>query len=150
MLTLEDYQNCMTGQWRGVTTVMGENRHKQSIDSVTKKWAILAGLCTSPLFVLFTFLGDPGRGQAAWVSALSLATATRFLWDLRRHVWFWITIAVIAFLHVPLILLIPWPLKQLSYVALLPAGFLDFVVAYGLIRVVENVIDRNAATDSRT
>lgn len=130
---------------------MGENRHKQSIDSVTQKWAIVAGICTSPLFILFTYFGDPGRGRAAWVSAISLATATRFLWDLRRCVWFWLTISIIALLHVPLILLVPWPpLKQLTYIALLPAGLLDFGIAYGIIRLVENMMERNGAADSRT
>jgi hypothetical protein len=129
---------------------MGENRHKQSIDSVTKKWVIVAGICTSPLFILFAYFGDPGRGQAAWVSAISLATATRFLWDLRRRVWFWLTISIIALLHVPLILLVAWPLKQLTYIALLPAGLLDFGIAYGIIRLVENMMERNGAADSRT
>ena len=124
---------------------MGENKHKQSIDSVTKKWAIVAGIYTSPLFILFAYFGDPGRGQAAWVCAGSLATATRFLWDLRTRVWFWLTISIIALLHVPLILLIPWPFKQLTYIALLPAGLLDFGIAYGIIRLVENMMERRMA-----
>ena len=123
---------------------MGENR-QQSIDSVTKKWAIVAAICTSPLFILFAYFGDPGRGQAAMVSAISLATATRFLWDLRTRVWFWLTISIIALLHVPLILLVPWPLKQLTYIALLPAGLLDFGIAYGIIRLVENMMERRLA-----
>jgi hypothetical protein len=55
---------------------------------------------------------------------------------------FWITIAIIVSLHVPLIVLIPWPYKQLSSVALLPAGLLDFAIAYGIIRLIENMIER--------
>jgi hypothetical protein len=121
---------------------MAENKHKQAIDSVTRKWALLAGICTSPLFIVFAYYGDPGRGQAAWVSAGAIAVAARFLWDLRTRAWFWITIAVIVLLHVPLIVLIPWPDKQLTYVALLPAGLLDFGFAYGIIRLVENMIER--------
>jgi hypothetical protein len=121
---------------------MAENKHKQSIDSVSRKWALLAGICTSPLFILFAYFGDPGRGQAAWVSAVAIAVAARFLWDLRGRVWFWITIAIIVSLHVPLIVLIPWPYKQLSSVALLPAGLLDFAIAYGIIRLIENMIER--------
>ena len=124
---------------------MGEDRHKESIDSVTKKWAIWAAICTSPLFFLFAYFGDSGRGQAAWVSAISLVTAARFLWDLRTRVWFWLTITTIALLHVPLIAFIPWPLKQLSYVALLPAGFLDFAIAYGIIRLLEHRVERKGS-----
>src|ERR1035438_8195495 len=88
------------------------------------------------------YLGDPGRGRAAWLSAGAIAVAVRFLWDLRERVWFWVTIAIIVLLHVPLILLIPWPSEQLSYVALLPVGFLDFAFAYGIIRLIENMIER--------
>ncbi len=70
-------------------TLMAENRHKESIDSTTKTWALLAGVCVSPLFFLFAYFGDPGRGRAAFVCATGIAVATRFLWDLRRRVWFW-------------------------------------------------------------
>ncbi len=122
--------------------VMGENKHKQSIDSVTRKWAFLAIICTAPLFVVFAYFGDPGRGRAAMISVMMISLAARVLWNLRKRVWFWITIAIIVLLHVPLIMLIPWPSNQLSYVALLPAGFLDFAFAYGIIRLAENVIER--------
>jgi hypothetical protein len=122
--------------------LMREDKHKQSIDSVTRKWALLAAVCTSPLFIVFAYFDDPGRGQAAWVSAGAIAVAARFLWDLRTRVWFWITIVVIVLLHVPLIILIPWQAKQLTYVALLPAGLLDFAVAYGILRLVENLVER--------
>jgi hypothetical protein len=123
--------------------VARDDKHQQSIDSVTKTWALWAGICTSPLFILFAYFGDPGRGQAAWVCALAVAVAVRFLWDLRTHAWFWITVAVTVLLHIPLIALIPWPLKQLTYVALLPAGFADFAIVYGVLRLIENMIDRS-------
>ena len=123
---------------------MGENKHKQSIDSITRGWVLLCGICTSPLFILSIYLGDPGRGQAAWISASAIALAARFLWDLRNRAWFWITIVVIVLIHVPLILFIRWPLKQLSYMALLPAGFADFALAYGIIRLVENAVEKNS------
>ena len=124
---------------------MGEIRHKRPVVPITRKWAFLVGISTSPLFILSIYFHDPGRGQTAWIGAMMIALAVRFFWDLREHVWFWTTIAFIVLLHVPLILLIPWPLKQLSYVALLPAGLVDFGVAYGIIRLVENAIESNGS-----
>src|ERR1035438_889970 len=105
---------------------MGKNRHEQSINSVTRKWAVLTAICTSPLFVVLDYLGDPGRGQAAWVGGIAIAVAARFLWDLKNRIWYWITLAIIVLLHFPMILLVPWPFKQLSYVALLPAVCFGF------------------------
>jgi hypothetical protein len=122
---------------------MVESKHQRSIDSVTRKWAIIAGVCTSPIFIFFVYLGDPGRGMAAWVSAGAISAAARFLWDLKDRAWYWATIVVIVLLHVPLILLVPWPLRRWSYVQLLPIGLLDFALAYGIIRLVERVIEGN-------
>lgn len=122
---------------------MGENRHKQAVESLTRGWAIWAGICAAPLFILFAYLGDPGRGRAAWVSAGMIALAARLVWDLKNRVWFWVTIVVITLLHVPLILFIPWGDQSLPYVALLPMGLLDLGITYGIIRLVENAIAKD-------
>ncbi len=121
---------------------MGENRHKQALNSLTRGWALLVLICTLPIYILFVYLGDSGRGRAAWVSTGVITFAARLLWDLKTRVWFWVTLAIIALLHVPMILLIPWGDQNLSYVALLPAGLLALGIAYGIIRLVENTIER--------
>ena len=87
--------------------------------------------------------------MTALISALMIALAVRYFWDLRNRVWFWIAIIFIASLHVLLILLLPAPAKQWNYihwnyVQLLPFGLLDFAIAYGIIRLVEKVADRGS------
>ena len=96
-----------------------------------------------PVYVLFVNLGDSGRGRAAWVSAGMITLAARCVWDSKKRVWFWVTIAIIAVLHIPAILFIPWGDQNLSYVALLPMALLDFGIAYGIIRLVENAIEKS-------
>ncbi len=120
---------------------MAESKRKQAIYPVTKKFGLVAGICTAPLFIIFAYFGEPDRGFTAWACAEVILITIRFFWGLRSRVWFWVTITIIALLHVPLILFVPWPFKQLSYVALLPVGFLDFALAYGIIRLVENRIE---------
>ena len=122
---------------------MGENRHKEAVDSLTRGWAIWTAICISPVYILFVYLGDSGRGRAASVSAFSIAFAARLLWDLKNRVWFWVTIAIIAVLHIPAILFIPWGDQNLSYVALLPLGLFDLGITYGIIRLVENTIEKS-------
>jgi hypothetical protein len=95
--------------------------------------------------MVFAHFGDPRRGSTAWFSGIVLLVAIRMFWGLRKRVWFWITITIIAFLHVSLILFVPWPFKQLSYVALLPVALSDLAIACGIIRLAENVIERNEA-----
>ena len=127
---------------------MGENKHKQARDSITRKWATLVAIFTLPIWGLYAYFGDPGRGQAVWVSSVAICFAARYFWDLRNRVWFWLTIMLVVLLHVPLIVLIPWPFKQLTFIAALPFGFADFGIAYGIIQLVENLVERRSKQSS--
>jgi hypothetical protein len=124
--------------------LMGENKHKQARDSINRTWATFLVICTLPIWGLFIYLGDPGRGQAAWVSTMMIALAARFFWDLRNRAWFWMTLTIIVLLHLPFILLIPWPDIHLTSIAALPFGYADFGIAYGIIQLAENVVERNS------
>lgn len=73
---------------------------------------------------------------------MMIVLAATLFWSSKLQVWFWLTLAAIVLLHVPIILLIQWPLKQLSYVALLPAGLLDFAIAYGTISLVQRQMQK--------
>src|SRR5690349_15934768 len=106
--------------------IMEETDQKQETPPMTRTWGVIIGICTAPIFILFVYLGNPARGRAAWVSAGIIFAVVRFFWSLRKQTWFWFTIVIIALLHIPLVLLIPWGGQSLSYVALLPIGFLDF------------------------
>ena len=117
------------------------NGHRRSFDSISKRWALLVGVCCLPLLFVFAYLGDTGRGMAAAISAYIIAVAVRYFWDLRRRIWFWVTIALIVCLHAALVRFIAWPDRDYRGVQLLPIGLLDFAVAYGVIRLVENVFE---------
>jgi hypothetical protein len=127
---------------------MGENKHRQARDSITRKWVTIMAVCTLPIWGLYAYFGDPGRGQAAWVSSIAICFAVRYFWDLKNCLWFWVTITIIVLVHVPLIVLIPWPFKQLTYIAALPFGFADFGIAYGIIQLAENVVEKNSKEKS--
>jgi len=71
----------------------------------TKLLIIVIGAPTTFLFALY------GRLELALplmniIGVLGLMIL--FKWKLRKQAWFWVTMAVIAALHVPLILFIPW------------------------------------------
>jgi hypothetical protein len=86
---------------------------QQSSNPLTARLALIAVTCASPLFFVFALLGDPGKGRVALVCAAVTIIAVRSRWDLRERPWFWVTIATIIALHVPLVLLVRWP--QNSY-----------------------------------
>lgn len=121
---------------------MGESYRKQEIYPITRKWGLLAAICTSPLFIMYAFLGDRGRGRAAWVSAGIVFIVIRAFWALRKRIWFWLTVTMIALLHVPLIMFIPWGGGSVYYGGLMAVALPDFGIAYGIIRLVERAMNR--------
>ena len=116
-----------------------ENDRKLFFDTLTRKSALVVALCSLPFF-LFAYLGDPGRGRTAAICAFVIGTTSRAFWDLRKHVWFWITMSILVVAHVPLVLLIPWSSKSYPGMVLLPVALLDFAIVYGCIISVEKVM----------
>jgi hypothetical protein len=98
-------------------------------DAPTRAWAIAVGvLCGLPLYLLFSALGNKGRGTAASGVGIAIIIALWFRWELRRRVWFWILVSLIVALHLALILLIPWPNSDYTFPVVFPFGLLDYFV----------------------
>jgi len=108
------------------------------------KWGLLAGLLASLVFFLFAHFGEPGRGMAAAIGLGILIFAARARWDLKREVWYWIAIAIVAGCQTPLVLFVPWTNKSYPGLELLPIGVLDFALIYGAFKLVDKVVKRRA------
>ena len=135
---------------------MEGNKPNRSFDFFTRKWTLLVMLCIAPVYILFAYFNDPERGLAAYISVAIITVAIRYFWDLRSRVWFWITITFIALLHVLFVLLIRLPdrrwnqVQHWSYMQLLPFGILDLGIAYGIIKLVESVVEKCSQPGPRT
>jgi uncharacterized membrane protein (DUF485 family) len=71
-------------------------------------------------------------------------------WNLRQHAWFWITMIVMAALHVPLILYIPWTTKWVPALAIGAIDSVDFCVILALLTVVRDFMEvRNPLNEDR-
>jgi hypothetical protein len=105
-----------------------------------RKRTAAAILLAVAVFFMFAYLGEPGRGRAAAISAGVLTMAVGASWDLKQEVWYWATVALLAVCHVPVILLVPWTDKSYPGLELLPAAMLDFVIIIAAIRLVEKAV----------
>jgi hypothetical protein len=63
-------------------------------------------------------------------------------WDLRKRVWFWVTIVIMVLLHLPLVMLLPWTNNSYPGIVLLPGALLDLAIVYGSIKLAESVMNR--------
>ena len=85
---------------------------------------------------LFDHFGrlDLARPTLAWVGIIAIAIVMR--WQLRRHVWFWIAMTLIAALHVPFILFVPWTTQWVPAIVIIPIGMADLGVILAILSVV--------------
>lgn len=69
-------------------------------------------------------------------SIFVLGFAVAVKWKLRRHTWFWGTIAILAALHVPLVLFVPWATKWVPALAIAAIDSADLIVMLTILSVV--------------
>lgn len=74
------------------------------------------------------------------VSVIGVTIAMR--WKLKKHVWFWITMAFLTALHVPLILLIPWTTMWIPALVLTPIGIVDLYTMLWVISLIGKTVKR--------
>lgn len=98
-----------------------------------------------PVFFLVAHFSGEARGLAANVSLGIGVVLVKYFWDLRKRVWFWVVIALIATLHILIVRFLPlpdrrWNYVHWNYVQMLPFGLLDFGIGYSVIRLVESLM----------
>jgi hypothetical protein len=95
-----------------------------------------------PLYLLFVYFGRFDLARPSLTSLAMVAIAIAMRWKLRRHVWFWITMAFLAALHLPLILFVPWTTKWIPVFAIIPIGMADLYVMLWTVSVVGKFMER--------
>jgi hypothetical protein len=89
-------------------------------------WGVLCLIVGAvPAVVLFDYYGKQPLALPAMDSAGMIAVVVALQWQLRRHTWFWITVAVFALVHAALIVLVPWPTGWVPAPVVIPIGTAD-------------------------
>jgi peptidoglycan/LPS O-acetylase OafA/YrhL len=77
------------------------------------------------------------------ISGAMLTLAIVMRWRLSKKPWFWMTIVLLAAIHVPLVLFLPWTTKWIPAFVIAPLGIADL---YGMLWIIE-VLDHRRNTD---
>ena len=94
----------------------------------------LIGLALLPVFFVFVWLDKAEMGFTVTIIVGMIILAIKLQWKLRKHIWFWATIAVVLAIHVPLIFIVRWPDTRIPTIAYsMPLGIADFLVISGAI-----------------
>ena len=107
-------------------------------------WGVLCIIAGSlPLLFLFDHFGKLALARPTLYSAAMVSIAIAMRWKLRRHLWFWVTMTVIAAFHVSLILFVPWTTKWVPAIVIIPIGFADLYVMLAILSVVGKFVERS-------
>jgi hypothetical protein len=106
-------------------------------------WGVLCLMIGSvPIFWLFDHIGRFELALPTLISTAALGFPVAVKRKLRRRVWFWITMAVLAALHVLLILSVPWTGKWVPAIVLAGIASADLCVMLAIIDVVGKFMER--------
>ena len=101
----------------------------------------------APLFLLFIYLGKADMGLTLFIVLGMIMFAIKIRWNLRKHVWFWASIAFILALHIPLFFIIRWPQGNVPTIAYsLPLGIADFFIILGAIGLAEKLLSKGSSS----
>ena len=106
-------------------------------------WAVLCGIAVATLAAwLFDHFGRLNQMLPTWNCIAVLGFAIAVKWKLRRHAWFWATMATVAALHVALILFVPWTTTWVPAIAIAAIDSADLIVILVILSVVGKFMDR--------
>jgi hypothetical protein len=108
---------------------------------------VIIGAIALPVYFLFRYFGNPDMGLSAFICVGMIMLAVRLRWALRKCFWFWATIVLVLLLHVPVVLMVPWPHMTVNRITLLPIGFAELLIVLGAIRFVEKFIVKYVPLD---
>lgn len=97
-----------------------------------------------PLYFVFLYAGRPDTGKYVCISVGMHLIAIWINWDLRRLLWFWTTIATLLAIHIPFLLIVPWPSRWIPAISVLPFGVVDCALILGVIALMERLMKRRA------
>ena len=99
-------------------------------------WFIWLAILCLPIYILFSSFGNAGLGTVLAYFFGTISFAVRSRWELRRRLWFWIVVSIIAILHLVVILLIPWPNMQFRALVVLPFVAVDISLISYVIKLI--------------
>jgi hypothetical protein len=100
-------------------------------------WAVLCIIIGAlPIYWLFDHFGKFNIALPTLNSIAVLGFAVAVKWKLRRKGWFWGTMAVLAALHVPLVLFVPWTTKWVPALAIAAIDSADLILILAILAVI--------------
>jgi hypothetical protein len=117
----------------------------------TQYTGLKIGAVLMPMLLLFIYFGKADMGLTLFIVLGVSIVAIKIRWNLRKHVWFWVIIAVIFALHVPLFFMIRWTHGNVPGIFYgLPFGLIDFVIISEGLALAEKLFAKSSSSSGDT
>lgn len=108
----------------------------------------IIGASLLPVLFFFIYIGKAEMGFSACIVLAMSMIAVRLRWKLRKHIWFWATIAFILALHIPLLFVVRWPQSNVpTIVYSLPMGIVDFLLIMSAVSLAQRAFSKGFSSD---
>lgn len=106
-------------------------------------WGVLCLILGSvPIYWLFDRFGRVTLSLPILNCVGMLALVIIVKWKLKRHAWFWGTMIILALLHVPLVLVVPWTTRWVPALIIGAIDSVDLIVMLAILAVVEKLMEK--------
>jgi len=120
----------------------------QPSNVMTRQAALATMLFTSPVIIIFAYLGKFDKSLGAWACAAIVVHSIRAHWSLRTNPWFGLAITAAVVIQLPFAVPVPWSDRYMSMVALLPFALLDYVVVEWCIKLADKIANKQPSPPS--
>jgi hypothetical protein len=111
-------------------------------------WGVLCIVIGAlPIYWLFDHFGRLNTALPTLNCVVMLGFAIAVKWKLRRRAWFWITMTILAALHVPLILFVPWTTKWVPAIAIAAIDSADLIAMLAILSVVGKFVEGSSTSE---
>ena len=124
-----------------------EEQATDEVTGVSGKAYVIVMSFSLAAYLLVLFLGNADTALTASLCMAMIVIAVGICWDLRTRFWFWVVIALVMALHVPLVLLVRWPHHWIPGIALAPIGLMDCMIIVGIVHFVQKYIVKDVPSD---
>jgi len=112
------------------------------MSEMTSKSVFFMVLLAMPILVVFVVFGRVQQGLGAWACLATVLIVARYRWGLRKSIYFWIAIALMLLLQIPVVLYAPWNAKGWHGWAK-PLALVNGAVGLGLLKLADIIIAKN-------
>jgi hypothetical protein len=108
-------------------------------------FALKVVLCVAPVMALFFVIGRADLARPACLAIAASVLAVRQKWEYHHRRWFWVVVAGVVLMHLPILIFFVFPNRWIPALLLMPLALADYVIMIVAIRIAAQRFEPHSA-----